>query len=67
MEYVARLVKVPAAEFAKYDLTSRSATNHRKQIREALKFRPATRADEEKLIEWLAAEVCPVELVAATY
>ncbi|MFI2370170.1 DUF4158 domain-containing protein [Streptomyces sp. NPDC018833] len=63
VEYVAGLVKVPAAEFAKYDLTSRSATNHRKQIREALKFRPATRADEEKLIAWLAAEVCPVELV----
>ncbi|MFB0621178.1 DUF4158 domain-containing protein [Streptomyces sp. AGS-58] len=63
VEYVAGLVKVPAADFAKYDLTSRSAKNHRKQIREALKFRPATRADEEKLIEWLADEVCPVELV----
>nr|WP_199840454.1 DUF4158 domain-containing protein [Streptomyces sp. AS58] len=63
VEYAAGLVKVSAAEFAKYDLTSRSATNHRKQIREALKFRPATRADEEKLIVWLAAEVCPVELV----
>jgi hypothetical protein len=49
VEYVAGLVKVSAAEFAKYDLTSRSAKNHRKQIREALKFRPATRADEEKL------------------
>ncbi|EXU63779.1 transposase [Streptomyces sp. PRh5] len=63
VEYVAGLVKVPAAEFAKYDLTSRSATNHRKQIRATLKFRPTTRADEEKLIAWLAAEVCPVELV----
>ncbi|GCB52012.1 Tn3 family transposase [Streptomyces sp. NL15-2K] len=63
VEYVAGLVKVPTAEFAKYDLTSRSAKNHRKQIRETLKFRPATRADEEKLIAWLAAEVCPVELV----
>lgn len=63
VEYVAGLVKVSAADFAKYDLTSRSAKNHRKQIREALKFRPATRADEEKLIAWLADEVCPVELV----
>ncbi|WP_443278903.1 hypothetical protein [Streptomyces sp. 8N114] len=54
---------MPAAEFAKYDLTSRSAKNHRKQIREALKFRPATRADEDQLIVWLADEVCPVELV----
>ncbi|MFH9228277.1 hypothetical protein [Streptomyces lydicus] len=32
-------------------------------MREALKFRPATRADEEELIAWLADEVCPVELV----
>ncbi|MFF7701262.1 DUF4158 domain-containing protein [Streptomyces lydicus] len=63
VEYVAGLVKVPAADFTKYDLTSRSAKNHRKQIREALKLRPATRADEEELIAWLADEVCPVELV----
>ncbi|MFF4798942.1 DUF4158 domain-containing protein [Streptomyces sp. NPDC001351] len=63
VDCVAGLVKVPAVEFAKYDLTSRSATNHRKQIREALKFRPATRADGEKPMAWLAAEVCPVELV----
>ncbi|MET9913962.1 DUF4158 domain-containing protein [Streptomyces sp. NPDC006476] len=35
VEYVAGPVKVPAADFAKYDLTSRSAKNHRKQIREA--------------------------------
>ncbi|MFI2110673.1 DUF4158 domain-containing protein [Streptomyces lydicus] len=63
VEYVAGLVEVPAADFTKYDLTSRSAKNHRKQIREALKFRPATRADEEELIAWLADEVCPVELV----
>ncbi|MFF9570430.1 Tn3 family transposase [Streptomyces sp. NPDC014685] len=63
VEYVAGLVKVPTAEFAKYDLASRSAKNHRKQIREALTFRPATRADEDQLIMWLADEVCPVELV----
>ncbi|MEV7384295.1 DUF4158 domain-containing protein [Streptomyces lydicus] len=63
VEYVAGLVKVPTADFTKYDLTSRSAKNHRKQIREALKFRPATRADEEELIAWLADEVRPVELV----
>ncbi|GAB2806323.1 hypothetical protein GCM10027073_43810 [Streptomyces chlorus] len=47
---------------AKYDLTSRSAKGHRTQIREALGFCPATRADEERLAAWLAAEVCPVEL-----
>lgn len=63
VEYVADLVKVPAAEFAKYAFTGRTAEYHRKQIREALGFRPSTRTDEERLISWLAAEVCPVELV----
>ncbi|MER5201478.1 hypothetical protein ACWD3J_49520 [Streptomyces sp. NPDC002755] len=48
---------------AKYDLSSRSAKSHRKQIRDALGFRPATRADEERLAGWLADEVCPIELV----
>ncbi|MGP4110463.1 DUF4158 domain-containing protein [Streptomyces sp. 4N509B] len=62
VEYVAELVKVPAGELAEYDL--RGPKRHRKQIREALGFRPATLADEESLTVWLAAEVCPVELVA---
>ncbi|WP_406440273.1 DUF4158 domain-containing protein [Streptomyces sp. NBC_01613] len=54
VEYVSGLVKVPAAELTKYDLAG--AKRHRKQIHEALGFRPPTLA-------WLAAEVCPVELV----
>ncbi|MEU9891553.1 DUF4158 domain-containing protein [Sphaerisporangium sp. NPDC051011] len=53
-------MKVPAVELAKYDLAG--AKRHWRQIREALGFRPATLADEEKLTAWLAAEVCPVEL-----
>lgn len=61
VEYVAGLVKVPAAELAKYDLPG--AKRHRKQIREALGFRPSTVADEERLTERLSTEVCPVELV----
>lgn len=65
VEYVADLVKVPATDFAKYTLVGRTAEYHRKQIREALGFRPATLADEEALAGWLAAEVCPVELVEA--
>jgi len=36
---------------------------HRTQIRETLGYRPATRADEERLTAWLADEVCPVEMV----
>ncbi|MGW7824432.1 DUF4158 domain-containing protein [Streptomyces puniciscabiei] len=63
VEYIAGLVNVPAADFAGYSLTGRTAEYHRAQIREALGFRPSTRADEERLIEWLAQEVCPVELV----
>ncbi|WP_218184321.1 DUF4158 domain-containing protein [Streptomyces sp. PKU-EA00015] len=62
VEYVADLVKVPATDFAEYAFTGRTAEYHRKQIREALGFRPSTRADEERLISWLAAE-CPLELV----
>ncbi|WUV35850.1 DUF4158 domain-containing protein [Streptomyces sp. NBC_01483] len=61
VQYVAGLVKVPAAELAKYDLAG--AKRHRKQIREALGFRPSTVADEERLAEWLSTQVCPVELV----
>jgi hypothetical protein len=63
VEYVADLVKVPATDFAKYTLAGRTAEYHRKQIREALGFRPSTVADEKALAEWLAVEVCPVELV----
>ncbi|MGW0883566.1 DUF4158 domain-containing protein [Streptomyces sp. NPDC002671] len=63
MEYVAGLVKVPAADFAKYSLTGRTVEYHRAQIREALGFRPATLEDEDQLTTWLATEVCPVELV----
>lgn len=36
---------------------------HRTQIREALGFHPATRADEERLTAWLADEVCTIEMV----
>lgn len=63
VEYVADLVKVPATDFAKYTLVGRTAEYHRKQIREALGFRPSTVADEKALAEWLAVEVCSVELV----
>ncbi|GAA2332765.1 DUF4158 domain-containing protein [Streptomyces violaceusniger] len=63
VEYVADLVKVPATDFATYTLVGRTAEYHRKQIREALGFRPLRVADEKALAEWLAVEVCPVEPV----
>ncbi|MEU6540514.1 DUF4158 domain-containing protein [Streptomyces sp. NPDC047000] len=64
VEFVAGLVKVPATDFAKYTLIGRTAEYHRKQIREALGFRPSTVADEKAPAEWLAVEVCPVEAAA---
>lgn len=41
VDYMADLVKLPADDLAKYDLSSRSAKGHRTQIRDALGFRPA--------------------------
>ena len=62
VEYVAQQVKVDAAEFASgYALSGRTVEYHRAQIRTALGFREASRADEERLSGWLADEVCPGE------
>lgn len=62
VDYVAGQVKVDPARLGEYDWSGRSIERHRAQIREALGFREATREDEESLIEWLAAEICPVVL-----
>lgn len=62
VEYLAQQVKVDAAEFAAgYAFAGRTVEYHRAQIRTALGFREATRADEERLSAWLADEVCPDE------
>ena len=60
--YVAEQVKVEPAEFALYRWTGRTIEYHRAQIRDAFGFREFTRADEDKLADWLATEECPVEL-----
>lgn len=62
VDYVAGQVKVDPALWGEYDWSGRSIERHRARIREALGFREATREDEESLIEWLAAEICPVVL-----
>ncbi|MEV5707972.1 Tn3 family transposase [Actinoallomurus sp. NPDC052274] len=62
VDYVAGQVKVDPELFAEYRWTGRTIEYHRAQIREALGFREATRADEESLIDWLAIEICPVVL-----
>lgn len=46
----------------RYAFTGRTIEYHRAQIREALGFAEFTRADEDKMIAWLATEVCPTEL-----
>ncbi|MFJ2406679.1 Tn3 family transposase [Streptomyces xanthochromogenes] len=61
VEYVASLVGVDAALFAKYSWRGRTIKEHRKQIRTVFGTRAATVADEEQLAQWLADLVCPVE------
>lgn len=60
--YVAEQVKIDPAELDRYDWDGRAIERHRMQIRSAFGFRMFTRADEDTLAEWLAADVCPVEL-----
>jgi len=62
VSYVAQQVKVPAEQWAAYDWQSRTATRHRAEIREAFGFRESTEEDQEKLAEWLTAELCGVEM-----
>lgn len=63
VDYVASLVKVEPALFAKYAFAGRTIEYHRAQIRRALGFREATRPDEDALTGWLADEVCGIELL----
>ena len=60
--YIAEQVKVDPSEFLRYRWSGRTIEYHRSQIREAFGFREFTRADEDKLADWLSVEVCPVEL-----
>jgi TnpA family transposase len=62
VDYVAGQVKVDRSEIAGYIWSGRTIEYHRAQIRDALGFREATRADEDALTAWLAVEVAPVEL-----
>jgi hypothetical protein len=61
VKFVAGQVKVDPAMFAGYAWSSRTAGYHRAQIRAVLGFREPVAGDEDKLADWLAAEVCPAE------
>jgi hypothetical protein len=62
VEFMARQLKMAPAEFTQDYFRSEVVKKHRAQIRDAFGFRTATRGDEDKLIAWLAEEVCPSEL-----
>ena len=57
-------LKIDAEEFAGYGWTGRAVKYHRAQIRQELGFREATGEDEQRMAQWLARELCPVELRA---
>jgi hypothetical protein len=61
VEFVARQVKVAAADIGLYDFAGRTIKGHRRELREALGWRPCGVPDAEKLTEWLAEYVCPKE------
>ena len=62
VSYVAQQVKVPAEEWAAYDWSGRAIKRHRMEIRGAFGFRECTEEDQGQLAEWLAVELCGVEL-----
>lgn len=62
VSYVARQVGVDEDRFTSYAWSGRAIERHRAQIRRAFGFREFSRGDEDKLADWLATEVCPVEL-----
>jgi TnpA family transposase len=61
VEFVARQVKVPAADLGFYEWVGRTAEYHRAQIRAHLGFRECSMADADKLTTWLTREVCQAE------
>ncbi|MEV5892398.1 DUF4158 domain-containing protein [Nonomuraea fuscirosea] len=61
MEYVASPAKVEPGHLAKRSWRGRTIERHRAQIREAFGTRAATEDDEERLAQWLAVKVCPID------
>ena len=61
VEFIARQVKVPAADMGFYEWSGSTVENHRSQVREHLGFRECSVADADKLTDWLAAHVANAE------
>jgi len=62
VDFVADQVNVEAALFAKYAWAGRTVEYHRRQIRDEYGTHPATEGEEAQLADWLADQVCPVEV-----
>lgn len=61
IEFVAKQVRVPAAELASYGWTGRTHERHRAEIREFFGFTECSVADQADATDWLVAEVTEVE------
>ena len=61
VSHLAKQVKVPVAEYMRYDWRGRSIKYHRAEVREFFGFREATNQDGEELHHWLVEEVFPQE------
>jgi len=61
VHFVAQQVRVDPSAWESYDWQGRSVKAHRVQIRKRFNFRECSLGDQDKLIAWLAAEVCPIE------
>ena len=60
--FVAEQVKVDSSCLADFDWGGRTARYHRRQIRERFGFREFVESDESVVAEWVAREVCPLEV-----
>ena len=61
VEFVAKAVKVPAAELRGYEWDGRTSKYHRTQIRRFTGFRECAVADADKATGWLVEQVCCAE------
>ena len=61
LDYIAGQVKVDRSELDGY-WSGRAVKYHRAQIRVERGFRESTLDDERRMVDWLAGELCPVEL-----
>lgn len=64
VDYLARQLGMAADGALRLEVAGRSAERHRAQICDALGFRVFSRGEEDKMVDWLAEQVCPSELNA---